>query len=192
MDNSKNTASNKTSKRKTTTKIAIANQITFDAGDMVLCPSVGNKVYRLSLGEDHNCLEFTENDRTYYYRTDGKVCQEDKLPALFHDTPANRQAIATLYHGASPQEKPAKTNDITMPVLTLKSIASEMDGASQALHDVSLLLHMIYQEKINPRQVIALARLSHDSTNTWSDLLYHSLDSVNQTIASVSTDSVGV
>ena len=188
MGNSKNTASNKTSKVKNTPKIApAANHITFDAGNFVLCPSVGNEVYKLFFDEECGCLGFITNGEIYHYAIDGKVSADDQIPSLFHDTKANRQAIATLY-----QSNPIETNDIVMPVDVLKSIASEMDGASQALHDVSLLLHMIHQEKINPRQVIALARLSHDSTNIWSDLLYHSLESVNQTIASVSTASVGV
>ena len=76
------------------------------------------------------------------------------------------------------------TDNIVMPAVTLASIASEIDGASQALHDVSILLHMIYQEKITPQQVIAMARLSHDATNAWAELLYSSLESINQTLSS--------
>lgn len=194
MGNSKNTTPNKTSKSNVTPKTiaSIANQITFDVGDIVLCPSVGNELYRLFNDEENGCLCFTANSKTYHYRSDGKVSRDDSTPSLFHNTLANRQAIATLYHGAPPQKTTAKTNDVTMPVETLKSIASEMDGASQALHDIGLLLNMIYREKINPRQAIALARLSHDSTNTWSELLFDSLESVNNTIASASTASVGV
>ena len=194
MGNSNTAASNQTSKSITTPKpiSSIANQITFDAGDVVLCPSVGNGIYRLFNDEENDCLCFTTNSKTYHYRSDGKVSRHDTTPSLFHNTLANRQAIATLYHGAPPQKTTAKTNDITMPVETLKSIASEMDGASQALHDVGLLLNMIYREKINPRQAIALARLSHDSTNTWSELLFDSLESVNNTLASASPASVGV
>lgn len=193
MGNSKNTTLIQTSKSTITPKIApTANQITFDIGDVVLCPSVGNELYRLLNDEETGCLCFIANGKTYHYRSDGKVSRDDSTPSLFHNTPANRQAIATLYHGAPLPKNHTKTNDITMPVETLKSIASEMDGASQALHDVGLLLHMIYQEKINIRQAIALARLSHDSTNTWSELLFDSLESVNNTISSVSTASVGV
>lgn len=193
MGNSKTTASNKTSKTTTTQKITeAANQTTFDIGDIVLCPSVGNELYRLFNDEENGCLYFTANSKTYHYRSDGKVSRDDNTPSLFHNTQANRQAIAMLYHGAAPQENPNKTNDVTMPVETLKSIASEMDGASQALHDVGLLLNMIYREKISPRQAIALARLSHDSTNVWAELLYDTLESVNHTIESVSTASVGV
>lgn len=194
MGNSNTTVSNKTSKSNATPKsiASIANQITFDVGDIVLCPSVGNELYRLFNDEENGCLYFTANSKTYHYRSDGKVSRDDTTPSLFHNTLANRQAIETLYHGAPLQKNTAKTNDITMPVETLKSIASEMDGASQALHDIGLLLNMIYREKINPRQAIALARLSHDSTNTWSELLFDSLESVNNTLASASPTSVGV
>jgi len=194
MGNSNTTVSNKTSKSNAAPKsiASIASQITFDAGDIVLCPSVGNELYRLFNDEENGCLCFITNSKTYHYRSDGKVSRDDNTPSLFHNTLANRQAIATLYHGAPPQKTTAKTNDITMPVETLKSIASEMDGASQALHDVGLLLNMIYQEKTNPRQAIALARLSHDSTTAWADILYHTLESVNNTISSVSPASVGV
>lgn len=191
--NSNTIASIKTSKSITTPKIVpAANQTTFDIGDIVLCPSVGNELYRLFNDEANGCLCFTANSKTYHYRSDGKVSRDDNTPSLFHNTQANRQAIAMLYHGAAPQKNPNKTNDVTMPVETLKSIASEMDGASQALHDIGLLLNMIYREKINPRQAIALARLSHDSTNTWSELLFDSLESVNNTLASASPTSVGV
>ncbi|KAA0929510.1 hypothetical protein FQ082_01960 [Psychrobacter sp. ANT_H56B] len=194
MGNSKNTTSIKTSKSNATSKpiASIANQITFDIGDVVLCPSVGNELYRLFNDEENGCLCFTANSKTYHYRSDGKVSRDDNTPSLFHNTLANRQAIETLYHGAPLQKTTAKTNDIAMPVETLKSIASEMDGASQALHDVGLLLNMIYREKINPRQAISLARLSHDSTNVWAELLYDTLGSVNNTISSVSTANVGV
>lgn len=191
--NSNTIASIKTSKSITAPKIVpAANQTTFDIGDIVLCPSVGNELYRLFNDEENGCLCFTANSKTYHYRSDGKVSRDDNTPSLFHNTQANRQAIAMLYHGAAPQKNPNKTNDVTMPVETLKSIASEMDGASQALHDIGLLLNMIYREKINPRQAIALARLSHDSTNTWSELLFDSLESVNNTLASASPTSVGV
>ncbi|MDN3397675.1 hypothetical protein QL919_02905 [Psychrobacter sp. APC 3426] len=193
MGNSNTTASNKTSKITTTPKIApTANQITFDIGDAVLCPSVGDGLYTLFNDKENGCLCFTTNSKTYHYRSDGKVSRDDNTPSLFHNTPANRQAIATLYNDDPLPKKTTETNDITLPVETLKSIASEMDGASQALHDVGLLLNMIYREKINPRQAIALARLSHDSTNVWSEILYDTLESVNNTISSVSTASVGV
>lgn len=151
----------------------------FKAGDAVLCPSVGNGTYKLFNDKDYGCLGFNANGKTYHYRTDGKVSRIDAAPSLFHDTPANRQAIATLYSG-----NPNSTDNIVMPAVTLASIASEIDGAGQALHDVSILLHMIYQEKITPLQAIAMTRLSHDATNAWADILYSNLESINQTLSS--------
>ena len=67
MGNSKNTTPNKTSKSNVTPKsiASIANQITFDIGDIVLCPSVGNELYRLFNDEENGCLCFTEPPRLY-------------------------------------------------------------------------------------------------------------------------------
>ena len=156
-----------------------STQATFKAGDAVLCPNLGNGAYKLFNDKEYGCLGFNANGKTYHYRTDGKVSRIDGAPSIFHDTPANRQAIATLYSG-----NPNSTDDIAMPAVTLASIASEIDGAGQALHDVSILLHMIYQEKITPLQAIAMTRLSHDATNAWAEILYSSLESLNQTLSS--------
>ena len=168
-----------TSNNHTTTN---PTQATFKAGDAVLCPSIGNAIYKLQPnGSDKNStrLVIRDNDNSHGFYRDGRVLPNDPLPSIFHDTPANRQAIATLYRG-----NPNSTDDIAMPAVTLASIASEIDGAGQALHDVSILLHMIYQEKITPLQAIAMTRLSHDATNAWAELLYSSLESINQTLSS--------
>ena len=152
---------------------------TFKAGDSVLCPSVGSGTYQLFNDKEYGCLGFTTNGKTYHYRNDGKVSRGDATPSIFHDTEANRQAIAILYSGHR-----NSTDNIVMPAATLASIASEIDCAGQALHDVSILLHMIYKEKITPQQVIAMTRLSHDATNAWAEILCSSLESINQTLSS--------
>lgn len=169
----------------TTSNIQTASnstQATFKAGDAVLCPSIGNAIYKLQPnGSDKNStrLVIRDNDNSHGFYRDGRVLPNDPLPSLFHDTEANRQAIATLYSGNI-----TSTDNIVMPAATLASLASEIDCAGQALHDVSLLLHMIYKEKITPQQAIAMTRLSHDATNAWAEILYSSLESLNQTLSS--------
>ena len=83
-----------TSNTQITTNSTLA---TFKASDSVLCPSVGNGTYKLFNDKEYDCLGFTLNGKTYHYRNDGKVSRDDKAPSLFYDTPANRQAINTLY-----------------------------------------------------------------------------------------------
>lgn len=154
---------------------------TFKAGDSVLCPSIGNNSYTLypnGSDNDSTRLIIRSGDDSHGFYRDGRILPNDAMRSIFHDTPANRQAIETLYRG-----NPTSTDNIVMPAVTLASIASEIDGAGQALHDVSILLHMIYQEKITPLQAIAMTRLSHDATNAWAELLYSSLESINQTLS---------
>ncbi len=155
---------------------------TFKAGDAVLCPNLGNDSHILHANgndKDSTRLVIRIGDDSHGFYRDGRILPNDAMPSLFHDTPANRQAIETLYRG-----NPNSTNDIAIPAVTLASIASEIDGAGQALHDVSILLHMIYQEKITPLQTIAMTRLSHDATNAWAEILYSTLESINQTLSS--------
>ena len=168
-----------TSNTQTTTNTTPAP---FKAGDVVLCPSIGHDVYTLHPnGSDKGSkrLIIRIGDDSHGFYRDGRILPNDAMPSLFHDTPANRQAIETLYRG-----NPTSTDNIVMPAVTLASIASEIDGAGQALHDVSILLHMVYQEKITPLQAIAMTRLSHDATNAWADILYSNLESINQTLSS--------
>ena len=166
---------------------------TFNAGDAVLCPSLNSSPFTLIDDPYGNkMLAINHNGSYHYYDQQGYFVRasdtetDDCQPSLFYDTPANRQAIATLYSG-----NPNSTDNIVMPAVTLASIASEIDGAGQALHDVSILLHMIYQEKITPLQAIAMTRLSHDATNTWAELLYSSLEAVNQTLSSTRIGKAG-
>lgn len=155
---------------------------TFKAGDSVLCPNLGSDSHTLHAnGNDKDSTRLViriGGDSHGFYR-DGRISPNDATPSIFHDTEANRQAIAILYSGHR-----NSTDNIVMPAATLASIASEIDCAGQALHDVSILLHMIYKEKITPQQVIAMTRLSHDATNAWAEILCSSLESINQTLSS--------
>ena len=174
-----------TSNTQTTTNSTLA---TFKAGDSVLCPSVGNSIYQLFNDKEYNCLGFTTNGKTYHYRTDGKVSRDDAAPSLFHDMPANRQAINALY-GSKHQIKiidcTAADDDevILMPSIMLSDIACDINAAATALHDMGQLFHLIATRKLEPYAVIAMARLSQDAADTWINLLYSQLDTINEPLA---------
>ena len=160
----------------------------FKAGDSVLCPSVGNGTYQLFNDKEYGCLGFTTNGKTYHYRNDGKVSRDDAAPSLFHDTKANRQAINTLY-GSKHRIKMIDCTDadddevILMPSIMLSDIACDINGAATTLHDMGQLLHLIATRQIEPHTAISLARLSQDAADTWINLLYSQLDTINEPLA---------
>ena len=174
-----------TSNTQTTTSSTPA---TFKAGDSVLCPSVGSGTYQLFNDKEYGCLGFTTNGKTYHYRNDGKVSRDDAAPSLFHDMPANRQAINALY-GSKHQIKiidcTAADDDevILMPSIMLSDIACDINAAATALHDMGQLFHLIASRKLEPYAVIAMARLSQDAADTWINLLYSQLDTINEPLA---------
>nr|QJS05824.1 hypothetical protein [Psychrobacter sp.] len=161
---------------------------TFKAGDSVLCPSVGFAAYKLFNDKEYGCLGFTLNGNTYHYRDDGKVSRDDSAPSLFYDTPANRQAINTLYgskHRIKTIDCTAADDDevILMPSIMLSDIACDINAAATALHDMGQLFNLIGSRKIEPHAAIALARLSQDAADTWISLLYSQLDIINEPLA---------
>jgi hypothetical protein len=176
-----------TSNTQTTTN---GTPATFKAGDSVLCPSVGNGTYQLFNDKEYGCLGFTTNGKTYHYRNDGKVSRDDAAPSLFHDTKANRQAIATLYSGnQSSQRKIIDTTEadddevILISAFDLRDIACDIDSAATVISDIGKLLGLIHYEKIDTHTAISMARLTHDTTETWVNLLQAQLDSINDTLA---------
>lgn len=174
-----------TSNTQNTTNSTLA---TFKAGDSVLCPSVGFAAYKLFNDKEYDCLGFTLNGKTYHYRDDGKVSRDDKAPSLFYDTPANRQAINTLF-GSAHQIKTIDCTDadddevILMPSIMLSDIACDINAAATALHDMGQLFHLIASRKLEPYAVIAMARLSQDAADTWISLLYSQLEIINEPLA---------
>ncbi len=163
---------------------------TFKAGDSVLCPSVGFAAYKLFNDKEYDCLGFTLNGKTYHYRNDGKVSRDDALPSLFHDTPANRQAIATLYSGNQTNQRAviditeADDNEvIVMSAFELSDIACDLESAAVVISDIGKLLALIHYEKIEPHVAISMARLTHDTTETWHELLQSQLGSIKKTLA---------
>ena len=162
----------------------------FKNGNSVLCPSVGSGTYQLFNDKEYDCLGFTTNGKTYHYRTDGKVSRDDAAPSLFHDTKANRQAIATLYSGSqSSQRKVIDTTEaddkevILISSHDLSHIACDIQGAINVIDDTGYLLGLIHYRKIEGEAVPALARLAHDATCTWSNLLHDQLEAINKPLA---------
>ena len=176
-----------TSNTQTPTNSTLA---TFKAGDSVLCPSVGSGTYQLFNDKEYDCLGFTANGKTYHYRNDGKVSRDDAAPSLFHDTKANRQAIATLYNGSqSSQLKVIDTTEaddkeaVLISAFDLSGIVCDIEGAATVISDIGKLLALIHYEKIDTNTAISMARLTHDTTVTWDDLLQRQASAIKETLA---------
>ena len=172
---------------------------TFKAGDSVLCPSVGSGTYTL-VNKSKDCLTINIGNVECLYRADGRGYHDDcyVLPSLFHDTPANRQAIATLYSGSQSSQRTVidttEADDkqvVLISAFDLSDIACDIDGAATALYDVGQLLALMHYNKIEAHTVPALARLAHDATDTWANLLYEKLEGINDTLAMTGYSKVG-
>ena len=176
---------------RTTSNTQTTTLATFKAGDSVLCPSVGNGTYTL-VNKSKDCLTINIGNVECLYRADGRAYHDDcyVLPSLFHDTPANRQAIATLYNGSqSSQRKVIDTTEaddkevILISAFDLSDIACDIESASIVISDIGSLLGLIHYEKIEQHTAISMARLTHDATVTWYDLLQNQVNSIKETLA---------
>ncbi|MEN8625223.1 hypothetical protein [Psychrobacter proteolyticus] len=177
-----------TSNTQTTTNSTPA---TFKVGDSVLCPSVGNGTYTL-VQKSKDCLTINIGNVECLYRADGRAYHDDcyALPQLFHDTLANRQAIATLYNGSQSSQRtviditePNDNEVIVMSSFELSDIACDLESAAVVISDIGKLLALIHYEKIKPDIAISMARLTHDTTETWHELLQSQLCSIKKTLA---------
>ena len=177
-----------TSNTQTTTNSTPA---TFKAGDSVLCPSVGNGTYTL-VNKSKDCLTINIGNVECLYRADGRAYNDDcyVLPSLFHDTPANRQAIATLYSGIPTSQRTiidtTEADDkevILISAFDLSDIACDIESAAVVISDIGKLLALIHYEKIDANTAISMARLTHDTTETWHELLQSQLGSIKKTLA---------
>ena len=192
-----------TSNTQTTTNSTPA---AFKAGDSVLCPSLSNSPFVLHSDPygKRNLLTLTYDGSYFYYDTQGYYLSgNDKVtgdyqPSLFHDTEANRQAIATLYSGSQSSQRkvidttaPDDDEVILMSSHDLSDIACDINGAATALYDVGQLLALIHYDKIEAHTAPALARLAHDATDTWASLLYEKLERINDTLAMTGYSKVG-
>ncbi len=169
---------------------------TFKAGDAVLCPSVGNDTYTLA-NKSKDCLTINIGNVECLYRADGRAYHDDDyvLPSLFHDTQANRQAIATLYSGNQRTVIDTTSADDKAVIIiashNLCNILCDISGAADALADVGQLLGLIHYDKISAHTAVSMARLAHDATSTWSEILYKQLDDLNEPLILTGYSRVG-
>ena len=171
---------------------------TFKAGDSVLCPSLSFTSFVLTadpygkrdlLALNHDGSYFYYDDKGYFVPAHDTETG-DYQPSLFQDTPANRQAIATLYSGSqSSQRKVIDTTEaddkevILISAFDLSDIACDIESASIVISDIGSLLGLIHYEKIEQHTAISMARLTHDATVTWYDLLQNQVNSIKETLA---------
>ena len=210
MGNSKTTSPSKTSKSTTTQNNALATkQTTFAIGDVVLCPSLSMQSFTLEADPygKRDDLTITYDGSYHYYDAQGFFIRSNDTEtsryqtSLFHDTPANRQAIATLYGNTRPvPSRQRKTIDITeagekeavlMSSRELSNIACDIHGAATILEDLGDVLSMIYLKKVSLSTAQSLARLAHDSSTTWSELLFAQLDALNEPLSQSHFGKVG-
>ena len=174
---------------------------TFKAGDSVLCPSLSFTSFVLTADPygKRDLLALTHDGSNIYYDYKGyfvSACDTetgDYQPSLFKNTEANRHAVATLYNGRFTNQTSQRTvidtteadddEVILIPSIELSDTACDIGGAIGLLNDIGMLLWMIYQEKMTPSQAESMARLSHDSTDTWADLLSSRLNTINKSLA---------
>lgn len=171
-----------------------STQAAFKAGDSVLCPSLSLNPFVLTAdpyGKRNNLtLEF---EGSYFYYDDkgyfvkaSNTETGDFQPSLYHDTPANRQAIATLYNGSQHSIKTIDCTDadddevILMSSCMLSDTACDVSGAAEVMYDIGQLLYLIYSEGISSNQVKSMARLVHDTTDRWQSILNYRLDALNK------------
>ena len=179
-----------TSNTQTTTNHTPA---TFKAGDSVLCPSIGNSSYTLypnGSDNDSTRLIIRSGDNSHGFYRDGRIFPNDALPSLFHDTEANRQAIATLYSGSQSSQRtvidttaPDDDEVILMSSHDLSDITCDMQGAATVLDDIGHLLWLIYTGKIETNTAVSMARITHDSTNAWTELLLSKVKEIKEPLA---------
>ena len=90
------------------------------------------------------------------------------------------------------QNKHRKVIDLTSPdddevilisAFDLKDIACDIDNAATVISDIGKLLGLIHYEKIDALTAISMARLTHDTAETWVNLLQAQLDGINDTLA---------
>ena len=171
---------------------------TFKACDSVLCPSLSLSPFVLTNDPygQRELLAINHDGSYFYYDRNGYFVHanqnetDDFQPSLFADTPANRQAIATLYNGSqSSQRKVIDTTEaddkevILISAFDLSDIACDISGAITVLNDIGQLLGLIHYEKIDAHTAISMARLTQDATVTWSNLLNDQLEAIKETLA---------
>lgn len=182
---------------------------TFKAGDSVLCPSLSFTSFVLTADPygKRDLLALTHDGSNIYYDDKGYFvpsCDKetgDYQPSLFQDTPANRQAVATLYSGRGNQSSQRTVIDTTaadddevvlISAFDLSDITCDMQGAATVLDDIGQLLWLIYTGKIEASTAVSMARITHDSTNAWTELLLSKAKEIKEPLAMTSYGKSGV
>ncbi len=182
---------------------------TFKAGDSVLCPSLSFTSFVLTADPygKRDLLALTHDDSHFYYDDKGYFVPSrdtetgDYQPSLFQDTEANRQAIATLYNGRfTTPTSPRKTIDTTeeddkevivISSYDLSDIACDMEGAATALDDIGQLLWLIYTGKIEASTAVSMARITHESTSAWAELLFSKAKEIKEPLVMTGYSKIG-
>ncbi len=185
---------------KTTTSTLNANQATFAIGDVVLCPSLSSFPFALTADPygKRDLLTLTFEGSYFYYDANGYYIHSndhetgDFQPSLYRNTPANQQAISTLYANTiSTPSSPRKVIDTTSAdddeVVLIKSSkvlnnAGELNGAIDVLDDMSSLLGLIYNGNITQEDSKSLARLTQTTVDTWAEILNSQLERLNEVL----------
>ena len=183
---------------------------TFKAGDSVLCPSLSFTSFVLTADPygKRDLLALTHDGSNIYYDDKGYFVPAhdsetgDYQPSLFKDTEANRQAVATLYNGRfTTQDNQRKVIDTTeaddKEVIVISShdlsdITCDMQGAATVLDDIGQLLWLIYSGKIEASTATSMARITHDSTSAWTELLLSKVKEIKEPLAMTSYGKSGV
>jgi len=198
----------RTSSKNTTSTLA-TNQTTFDIGDVVLCPSLSIEPFTLTADPygKRNDLTLAFDGSYHYYNVQGYFVKAsdtetgDHQPSLFHDTPANRQAVNTLYGNTSTstssQRKVIDTTSaddkeaVLINSFVVSNNACEAYGAAETMDDISSLLGLIYTGKVCEEDAKSLARLTQTTVDTWAEILHSQVERVNEILALTKFSKVG-
>ena len=124
---------------------------------------------------------------------DNSIRTTSNTQTTTNSTPAHQALNGSHDDGLSiVQSKQRKVIDITeadddeviiMSSFELSDIACDLESAAVVISDIGKLLALIHYEKIEPDVAISMARLTHDTTETWYELLRSQLGSINKTLA---------
>ena len=180
---------------KTTTPAA--KKITFAIGDVMLCPLLGDQPFVLEADPygKSDKLTITYDGSYSYYDTKEFFIKEsddeaiDYQPSLFQNT-----LYSNAYTTQSSQHKIISITEldekeaVLISSMKLSNIACDINGAVIIFEDSRYLLSIIYQEKVTSSTAQFLARLAHDSSTTWSELLFAQLDALKKPLSQSNFD----
>lgn len=199
-----------TSKSTTIPKIApVTNQTTFDIGDVVLCPSLSNSPFVLTADPygKHDLLTIAHEGSYHYYDEQGYFVRADDhetgdfQPSIYHNTPANQQAINTLY-GTTPANQSSQrklidttsADDDEVVLISSSKILNntgELRGVIDVLDDMSSLLGLIYNDKVCQSDAQSLARLTQTTVDTWSEIIHSQVERAKEILTQTKFSKAG-